>query len=1052
MLAWVLTTALRCRVLVAGLAAGLLVVAAISLPRMHADVVPELGSGPVLEVQTEALGLSSQEVEQYVTVPMENNLLDGIMDVWDVRSQSLPGLSTVDLYFEPGTTVLHARQLVTERLTNAFELPNISKPPQLIQPLSSTSRVLMVGLRSTSLDSLELSYLARWIVKPRLSGVPGVANVAIFGQRDRQIQVLVDPARLAARGVTLSQIIQTAGNAQLVSPLSFLQGSSPGTGGFLDGPNQRLEIRPVLPLGAPSDLATVPVTGASGLRLSNVATVVQGNQPLIGDAIVGGGSGLVLMVQKRPSASVLGVTRGLDRALRDLRPALAGVQVDTTFFRPAQYVTDAFDNLALALLIAAGLLLLALAALFMQLRALAVGAVSIALSLLSAALVLQALGETFNALTIAGLMVATAIVVDDAVCGTDALVRTVMVDDRTNGRSLSVGSVVRAYAQHRGTLSYATLFILVSVAPVFFSKGLTATFVHPLVLAFSVAVLVSMVVALVFTPALGWLLLRPGKPQVRADALRRRVGSAYAALVGGALRIPRFLLGGVCAVGLAGLVAFPFLKQPAAPTFVDRDLVVQWSGPAGASLAEMDRITGRVVGQLRALPAVADAAAILGRAVTGDQIVDTSSGQIMVAIKPSADYTRALGQIRAIVEGTPGMRASVSTYESGVMSGVLQPATHEVTVRFYGEDYGQLQSLANQARKVIALIPGLGALQVQSPPMEPNIEVSVNDSAALRAGVLAGDARRQASTLVSGLTVGNFFEQQAVFDVTVRGTPAVRSTVDSVRKLLIDTSGGGHVPLSQIATVGVHPDPIEIPHQALSRYVDLTAPVQSGSTGAAQAAIQAMLGSIRYPLGYHAEIVGGTPDDATSHTTFISFALAALIGLLLLTQAALRSWRLAALFLLSLPAALLGGVLVALATGQFGSLGCDAGLLAVFGVAVRQGLLQIDRLRREQVREGRELDESIVVAAAGGQLAPTSTALVVIAVAMVPFVAMGNVAGNEITHAAAAVILGGLVTSGLLVGVLLPALCLAFGPRQPIAEPDEHLTEAPGITVPTTSP
>ena len=1035
---------------------------------MHADVVPELGSGPVLEVQTEALGLSSQEVEQYVTVPIENNLLDGIMDVWDVRSQSQPGLSTVDLYFEPGTTVLHARQLVTERLTNAFELPNISKPPQLIQPLSSTSRVLMVGLRSTTLDSLELSYLARWIVKPRLSGVPGVANVSIFGQRDRQIQVLVDPARLAARGVTLSQIIQTAGNAQLVSPLSYLEGSSPGTGGFLDGPNQRLEVRPVLPLGAPSDLATVPVTGTSRLRLGNLATVVQGNQPLIGDANVGGGSGLVLMVQKLPSASVLSVTRGLDRALQQLRPALAGVQVDTAFFRPARYVSGALDNLAIAALIALALSLVALAALLLRLRALLVCAISIALSLLSAALVLQALGETFNALTIAGLLIATAIVVDDAVSGTDALVGAITVDHGTNGRSPSVRSVVHRYAELRGPLSYATLFILVSVAPVFFAKGLSATFVHPLVLAFSVAVLTSMAGALIFTPALGWLLLRPGVPRPRADALRRRAGAAYAALVGGALRIPRVLLGGVLAFGLAGVVAFPFLKQPAAPTFVDRNLVVQWSGPAGASLAEMDRITGRVVGQLRALPAVADAAAILGRAVGGDQIVDTSSGQIMVALKPSADYARALGQVRAIVEGTPGMRASVSTYESDVMSGVLAPASHEVTVRFYGEDYGQLQSLASQARRLMALIPGLGPLRVQSPAMEPNIEVAVNDGAALRAGVLAGDARRQASTLVSGLTVGNFFEHQAVFDVTVRGTPAVRSTLDNVRKLLIDTSGGGHVPLSQIASVGVHPDPIVIRHQALSRYIDLTAPVQSGGTAAAQSAIQAMLGSIRYPLGYHAEIVGGTPEDATSHATFISFALAAAIGLLLLAQAALRSWRLAALFLLALPAALLGGVLVALATGQFGSLGCDVGLIAVFGIATRQGLLQIDRLRREHARVGGELNEAIIVAAAGRRLAPSATALAVTAAVMVPFVVMGNVAGNEITHAAAAVILGGLVTSALLVGLLLPALCLTFGPatpivesiEEPIEEPteqptehaDEQATEAPGLTVPTMSP
>src|SRR5947209_1302386 len=192
----VIAAALRFRLLLLGIAAGLIVLGGISLRQMHNDVVPELSSGPVLEVQTEALGLSSQEVEQYVTVPLENNLLDGIMNVWDVRSHSVPGLSTVDLYFQPGTTLLHARQLVEERLTNAFSLPNVAKPPQLIQPLSSSSRVLMIGLQSSKISTLLLSYLARWVVRPRLSGVPGVANVAIFGQKDRQLQVLVDPTRL----------------------------------------------------------------------------------------------------------------------------------------------------------------------------------------------------------------------------------------------------------------------------------------------------------------------------------------------------------------------------------------------------------------------------------------------------------------------------------------------------------------------------------------------------------------------------------------------------------------------------------------------------------------------------------------------------------------------------------------------------------------------------------------------------------------------------------------------------------------------------------------
>jgi multidrug efflux pump subunit AcrB len=1052
MLASVLAAALRFRVLLAGIAAGLILVGVISLPNMHVDVLPELGTGPILEVQTEALGLSSQEVEQYVTVPMENNLLDGIMDVWDVRSQSVPGLSTIDLYFEPGTSLLHARQLVTERLTAAYELPNISKPPLLIQPLSSTGRVLLIGLRSTTMDPLELSYLARWVVKPRLSGVAGVANVAIFGERDRQIQVLVDPAVLAAKKVTLDQIIETAGDAQLVSPLSYLQGSSPGTGGFLDGPNQRLDIRPVLPLSAPSDLAAVPVSGApKGLRLGDVATVVEGNQPLIGDAIVGGGAGLVLEVQKLPSANVLAVTDGLDRALDDLRPALTGVQIDTSFFRPASYVSSALHNLALVLLIAAALALVALAALFLDARALVIAALSLALSLLVAALVLQALGYTLNALVVAGMLIGTAVVVDDAVGATQQIVTRLRARGAPGPQDPVHVAVLEVCTAMRSTLGYATLFALLAVAPVLFSTGLTATFVHPLAIAFALMIVASMVVAVTFTSALGLLLFERGpRPRRREVSAGDHCATTYRAVLSKALAIPRPFVAAICLLSLTSLAAFPFLNEPSPPTFLDRNLVVQWDGPVGASLTEMDRVTQRVVDELRSLPSVADTAAILGRAVSGDEIVDVNSGQIFVSIKTSANYGQAMNAVRAIVEGTPGMRGTVSTYENDVLTGVLAPASQDVTVRVYGQEYGELDTLASQVKALMSNVRGVGSPHVYMPTMQPNIEVSIDNGAALGAGVLAGDARREASTLVSGLTVGNFFEQQAVFDVVVRGVPSVRSSLGDVRDLLLDTSGGGHVRLSQIATVGIHPDPVDIQHEALSRYVDVTARVSGESVDAAGAAIQRHLGQVKYPLAYHAEVLGGTPASPTSHAAFLSYVLAAVIGMLLLAQAAFDSWGLATLFLLSLPMALAGGVVVALATGEIGSLGSCLGLLAVFVFAGRQGMLQIAHIRRLQARCGGALTREIVLDASAERLAPCLAATAVAAALMLPFVVIGNVAGNEITHVAAAVILGGLVTSALLNQVLLPVAYLKLGPASPAsgAEPPEGVIDLTGPTGP----
>jgi multidrug efflux pump subunit AcrB len=1006
---------------------------------MHADVVPELASGPVLEVQTEALGLSGKEVEQYVTVPLENNLLDGIMGVWDVRSNSVPGLSSVDLYFEPGTTVLHARQLVQERLTNAFSLPNVSKPPLLIGPLSTSSRVLMIGLTSKSLSGIELSYLARWIVKPRLSGVPGVANVAIFGQQDRQLQVLVDPSALAARGITLQQIIDTAGNSQLVSPLSYLEGAAPGTGGFLDGPNQRLEIRPLLPLGTPRDLAQVPIAGAPGRQpLGGVTTVVEDHQPLIGNGFVGSSPGLVLMIQKLPSASVLGVTTGVERALDELRPALPGVTINSSFFRPATYVSSGLHHMALAGAIGGGLALLLLLAVLGVARAAVVGLVSVTVSLLSALLLLDALGYTLTPLVILGLLVASVVVVDDAVGAAYEIVRRVRARGAGDGESIGT-LVLDACATLRSPLGYATLIVLLSAAPVFFTKGLTATFVHPMLLAFTLAVLTSALVALTVTPALGMLLFDRGRCRPRDTRIARAAHGVYAAALERALRLPRPALLAVCVLGLAGIAVLPFLRAPAAPSFQDRNVVVAWNGPPGTSLGEMDRITARVLGQLRDLPAVGAVGATLGRAVSADQIVDTSSGQLYVALRPSADYDQALASVQQVVGSVPGMQASVGTYESDVMSGVLAPATHSVDVRVYGEDYAVLGALARQVGAVMSRIGGLGRPQIRMPVQEPNIEVAINDSAALRAGVLPGDARREASTLVSGLAVGNFFEDQAVFDVVVRGAPAVGSNLSAIENMLIDTSGGGHVRLGDIATVSVRPDPVDIQRQAVSRYVDVSANLPGGGGGGAAAvrsALRSRLAGIAYPLEYHAEIQGGSPDDPTSHGVLVSYILAAAIGIFLLLQAAFGSWRLALLLFSVIPVGALGGVVVAVAGGQAESLAAYAGLLGALAFSARQAMMLADRVRRLQAAAGAPVSRELVARAGADRFGPALGAATVAAAALLPFALLGDTAGNELTHTAAAVMLGGLLTSVLSNLLILPAVQLAFGPAAPIGAPE----------------
>ena len=649
MLRSLISASVRFRFLVIAVAAGIMALAVATVPGIHADVLPE--TAPVTtRIQTEAPGLSAPEVESLVTVPLEKNLLEGVMGVTDVTSDSIPGLSQIDLHFAPGTNLDQARQLVQERLTQAFVLPNVSRPPVLLQPVSSTGNVMLVGLSSRQLSLIDLSVLARWTIVPRLLGVPGVADVSTFGEADRQLQVLVDPARLAARHITLAQIIETAGNAQLVSPLSYLEGSTPGTGGFLEGPNQRVTIQPVLPFGTPANLGQVPVAETTGPRpvpLGSVTDIVVGHQPLIGDALVRGQPGLVLVVQKLPSASVPAVTDGLNQALAQLRPSLSGVQIDSSLFQPASYISSAWHNLAVALIAAAILAGLALTALLLSLRLAAIALIATGMSLLAGTVALYLLGYTFNALVTLGLLLALAVVVAESAGTAHCLMTRVRSGPQDGSRPSGAELALAACGELRGPLCAAALAVLIAVAPVAFVPGLTGAFLRPMVLAFVLAVAASMLVALTVTPALAAVLLggdgRPGPgrswSRPASDRALRASGRAYRATLRRALRMPRWVPAVLCLAGLGTLAVLPGI-HPETPQFQDRNLVIHWTGALGMSLPELDRLAARTSRELAALPAVGDVAATVGRAVSSDQIVSTNSAEIWVTIKPGAAYDR----------------------------------------------------------------------------------------------------------------------------------------------------------------------------------------------------------------------------------------------------------------------------------------------------------------------------------------------------------------------------------------------------------------------------
>ncbi|MDQ3867418.1 MAG: efflux RND transporter permease subunit, partial [Actinomycetota bacterium] len=1030
----IVAAALRFRLVVVALAAAVMAIGITQLRDAPVDVLPEFTPAYV-EIQTEALGLSADEVEQLVTVPLEADLLNGVEDVDVIRSQSVPGLSSIVLVFEPGTDVYRGRQLVQERLTQigAAAFPNVSKPPTLLQPLSSSGRVLMIGLSSEDLTPIEESVIARWTVRPRLLGVPGVANVAIWGMRDQQLQVRVDPERLRDRNVTLDQVVETTGNAQVFSPLSFLEASTPGTGGFIETPHQRLQVRNVLErIADPEELGKVPIEGTRGnLRLTDVADIRVDHQPLIGDAVVNDGDGLVLVVEKFPGANTLEVTRGIEDALEKLRPGLSGVRTDPSVFRPASFIEDALDNVALALVIAALLLALVLVAFLFDWRGLLVALVTIPLSLVAAGLVLDLLGETFNAISLAGLAAALALVVDDAVVGAENVARHLRRKHETASDRSTAAVVLEASHEVRSPLTYATLIALVAIVPIAVMEGRPGAFFRPLVLSYAVTVTVAMAVALTVTPVLSVLLFSRGANGRRESPLLGWVRPRYDAALSRFARAPWAALVAAGACVVVGLVVLPFLGTSLVPSFKDRGVLVHLDAKPGTSNPRMTAIATEVSRELRSLPGVENVGAQVGRAVTGDQIVDVNSSEVWVSVDSGADYDATLASIEDVVRRVPGVERDVVTYSTqrirdvgaldegenpvrGNRLDVLTGSERPLVVRVYGQDLGVLRREANKVRRIMSEVDGVVDPRVDLPATQPTLEIEVDLDKARRYGIKPGDVRRAEATLLQGIQVGSVFKEQKVFDVVVQGVPELRTGVSTVRNLLIDRPGGGHVRLGDVADVRAGRSPTIIERDAVSRRLDVEANVSGRSLGAVAGELEDRLADVSFPLEYHAEVLQETAAAEMGATRMLAFAIAAALAVFLLLQAAFQSWRLAILASLTLPVALVGGLLGALASGAELSLGALVGLLALLGIAVRNGVLAIRDFQRIEHEEGEPLGPGLVGRATGDRLVPTLATAFALAVVALPFAALGSRPGLEIVHPMAVVVLGGLVTCTFL--------------------------------------
>jgi CzcA family heavy metal efflux pump len=1031
MMRWIVGTSLKLRFLVCGIAAGMLVLGFSRLQDMPVDVFPEFAP-PRVEIQTISLGLNSQDVESLITVPLEESL-QGVPGLDTIRSKSVQDLSQIQLIFEPGTDLLTARQVVAERVDTITPLlPTWASPPFMIQPLSATSRVMKIGLSSDEVDPIELSKIAYWRIRSRLLRVPGVANVPIWGERLKQQQVQIIPKKLREFDLTVNQVMTVTADALDAGLLRYSDGAVIGTGGALMTPNQQVSIRHVLPIFSPKELARVVVEEKNGrsIVLGDVAKVITEHQPLSGDAVINDGPGLMLIVEKLPWGNTLEITRQVEEALDQMGPGLPGIEIDTTIFRPATFVEEAVDNLSDSLLLGVLLMVLVLGAFLYDWRSALISAVTIPLSLTAAGLVLYFQGVTINTMVLAGFVIALGAVVDDAIVDVENVVRRLRIqrkesDDRSIATTAKI--IFHASLEVRGAVVYASMIEALALLPIFFLEGLTGSFFRPLAFSYALAVGVSTLMALVVTPALALILLRKAPLEQRESPLVRWLQRGYDRILAPIIRSPRPAYAAVGVMMVAGVVTMPFLGESLLPSFKERDFLMHWVTAPGTSLSEEVRISTDANAELLTIPGVRNAGSHIGQAFLSDEPVGAEFGENWISVDPSVDYDKTLTSIKEVVNGYPGIRRDVLTYLKERIREVLTGTSEAIVVRVFGDELEVLREKSAEIEGILGEVDGVIEEKAELAVDIPQLQITADIDAAQRYGLKPGDIRRQTATMLASEEVGDIFKDGAAYDVHVWSTPVSRDSISDVQNMLIDTPSGGRVPLEDVAEVGLVPVPNEIHRESVSRSIDISANVEGRDLGSVVRDFEERLGGVDFPTGYHAEVLGEFTERQAAQRRLLSYASLSVMGILLILVTSFGSWRLATLAFVTLPMALVGGVLAAFFGGGIISLGSLVGFFTVLGIVARNGIMMVSHYKHLEEHEGMTFGPELVVRGSKERLAPILMTALTTGLALVPLVMSGEIPGQEIEYPMAIVILGGLITTTLLNLLVLPSLYLRFG-------------------------
>ena len=1039
MMSTIVKFSIRFSGVIIALASLIIIYGIYNLSRGNLDVFPEFSPTQII-IQTESPGLSAELVESLVSQPIESSIA-GTIGIISMRSQSIPGLSVINVIFDEKSDIYRNRQVIAERLSTI-----ISRLPQGITPnitplTSSASTILGVGLTSDTRSLIELRTLVDWTIVPHLLTIPGVADVNVFGGKVRQFQIQIDPAKLTRFGISFQQVIDAASKA------TGLRGA-----GFIENNNQRIIVNTEGQTLTTASLAkaTVSYKNNQTIHLGDIGKVVEGAAPSIGAAAINGKTGIYLSVQGQLGANTSEVTKALEAGLKELKPILANehVQLHSGLFRPANFIDTAIDGVRTDILIGSILVITVLFLFLFNVRTAFISATAIPISLLTAIIILSYFNIGLNIMVLGGLAIALGEVVDDAIIDTENIFRR-LKENRQENRLLNKPKTIYkvvfdASMEVRSSVVYATIIVVLVFIPLLTLGGVAGKLFAPLGFAYIAAIVASLVVALTLTPALCYLLLGNAKLDTGDSPLIRIIKRSYIKLLYRIEKHYKLILGISFVLIALGLGILPLFKSQFIPNLHEGHFIMHMTALPGTSEQESLRIGKKVSQVIRNIKGVQSVTQWVGRATNGADTFGTHYSEFEIEISPLSgkEQNHILDDIRKALVGEKenkdhnevfesgfvGVNFAINTFLTERIEETISGYTAAVVISIIGDDLDGLDLDAQNIANLLSGMKGAQDVLVQSPPGTPQVVIRLRPEKLASWGLQTTDVLDTIRAAYGSLPVSQVYLGSRVIGVSVLLDEKSRDDIQDISKLPLFNPEGKQLHLSDVANITQENGRSKILHAGAKRIQTITANVKDRDLQAFTDELKKRIHEqIKLTRGNYLEFTGEAEANAKSREDLIVHSLLAGVAVFLMLYVAFGHLRNLLLTFANLPFALIGGVFAVLLTGGWVSLGSLVGFVTLFGITLRNSIMLVSHYQHLIELEHCEWGLETAIRGATERLPSILMTALVTSLGLLPLALASSQPGREIEGPMATIIVGGLITSTILNLLILPTIMLHFG-------------------------